>query len=352
MVGAGTRGRRERHASATASRRFVHEPLRSADGSAPLGGTGAATALRRPPMSLVVLIGAAALAAACLAARSGAGLSVHAALRGAVPAVPRTRSVTSRTARVRTATGVRIAIVDTGVTPVGSIAGRVAAGADFVDSAGTTADHNGHGTAMATIAGGVCPTCAIVPVRALGDSGMGTTTLAAEGVRWATANGARVINLSLTSPGPDADLTAAIEDAVASGVVVVVAAGNSGSADPSAQGYPGAAAADALTVASANPADQLYAWSNRGAWVHFAAPGELSALGTNGQAMNAVGTSGSAAYVSGAAGLLLSCNPSLTPAQVRSALAATAQPVAGLAGGLVQPQAALRSSTPATGCAA
>jgi hypothetical protein len=250
-------------------------------------------------------------------------------------------------AATRSTAPVRIALVDTGVAPIGPLAPKLVGGADFVDSTGTTDDRNGHGTAMASIAAAVCTSCALEPVRALGDSGMGTTALAAEGVRWAAANGARVINLSLTAPGPDDALTSAIEDAVAGGAVVVVAAGNSGSADPAAQGYPGAAAPDAITVASADPNRQLYAWSNHGSWVHLAAPGILSALSTRGTAMSAVGTSGSAAYVSGVAARLLTCNPSLSPAQVDALLRASAAPVASLAGGLVDPAAAYA----AAGCA-
>jgi thermitase len=235
---------------------------------------------------------------------------------------------------------IRIALVDTGVTPVSSLASKLVTGADFVDSAGTTDDHNGHGTAMASIAASACPTCTLEPVRVLGDSGMGTTALAAQGVRWAAANGARVINLSLTAPGPDDALTSAIEDAVAGGAVVVVAAGNSGSTDPTAQGYPGAGAPDAITVASADPQGQLYGWSNHGPWVHLAAPGVLNALSTRGASMSAVGTSGSAAYVSGIAAQVLSCKPSLTPAQVRALLLSSATPLTAISGGLVDPQAA------------
>jgi hypothetical protein len=305
-------------------------------------------------MATLVLIGAAALAAACFATARPAvpAPAVQSAGRAGPAPADRARAARPAAKAVKNgaAPGVRIAVVDTGVTPVGGIAGRIAGGADFVDSAGTTTDHNGHGTAMATIAGSVCTTCTIVPVRVLGDSGMGTTDLAAQGVRWATSAGVRVINLSLTSTGADDALTSAIEDAVAAGVVVVVAAGNSGSADPSAEGYPGAAAADALTVASVDASHRLYAWSNHGSWVHLAAPGVLPALSTKGQPMTAVGTSGSAAYVSGAAGLVLSCNPSLTPAQVRSVLASTAAPLSQIDGGLVDPRAALGAATPASGC--
>jgi hypothetical protein len=52
--------------------------------------------------------------------------------------------------------------------------------------------------------------------------------------------------------------------------------------------------------------------------------------------------------VSGVAARLLTCDPSLTPAQVDALLQSSAKPVPSLAGGLVDPDAALA----AAGCAA
>src|SRR5690348_13672386 len=73
--------------------------------------------------------------------------------------------------------GVRIAVVDTGVSPVGDVAPNLAPGYDAVDASGSTADPNGHGTTMAAIAAaridnhlgipGTCGRCTVVPVRAM-----------------------------------------------------------------------------------------------------------------------------------------------------------------------------------------
>jgi hypothetical protein len=297
-------------------------------------------------MLACALIVLAALAAAWSPPSSA---PTDAALRTRPKTVAATRRAGAAPAAVRhvAASALRIAVVDTGVAAVGPLVGQLVPGADFVDDTGTTGDPNGHGTAMASIAGALCTACAIEPVRVLGSSGTGTTDLAAKGVAWAAASGARVINLSLTARGPDDALTAAIENAVAGGAVVVVAAGNSGSTDPAAEGYPGASAADAITVASVDPSRQLYAWSNHGSWVRLAAPGVLDALSTRGTPVTATGTSGSAAFVSGVAAQLLSCKPALTPAQVRALLASSATPVPALGGGLVDARAALR----AAGCA-
>jgi len=253
---------------------------------------------------------------------------------------------------------VRIAIVDTGVAPLAGLAANIKGGTDLVDGTAPRPDGNGHGTAMASIAAarpgkpgavsGVCSLCTIVPVQVIGSAGLGTTALAAAGIRWATQDHVNVINVSLTSPSDDPDLDAAIKDATANGIVVVLAAGNSGSTDPGAGGYPAAASPTAITVAGADGSGHLFPWSNHGPWVQIAAPGSLPALTLKGKAFTATGTSAAAAYVSGAAGLILSANPSLTPAQVQTLLLTTGTPTPGLdvqSGNTINLQAALTAAT-------
>ena len=96
--------------------------------------------------------------------------------------------------------------------------------------AGTVAaiDDNGIGVY------GAAPNAKIMPVRVLDDNGGAFEEIAA-GIRWATANGADVINMSLgagpgiqalTITGVFAEAREAVAEAVAAGVVVVAAAGN------------------------------------------------------------------------------------------------------------------------------
>jgi serine protease len=148
-------------------------------------------------------------------------------------------------------TGVLIAIVDTGVD-LGhpDLAAKLVSkpDADMVEPKGTDGaqDKNGHGTHGAGIAGavtnngvGVAGTARgarILPVRVLDASGSGTTDQVAAGIRYATANGAKVINLSLgVMSGVDQvakiigaldPIYQAIDAAWAAGVVVVIAGGN------------------------------------------------------------------------------------------------------------------------------
>jgi thermitase len=211
-----------------------------------------------------------------------------------------------------------VAIVDTGVTTSKQLAPQLVQGWDFVDNDSNPADLNGHGTELASIVLAQCPDCFVMPVRVLGQGGMGTIPTVVRGIQYAAAHGANVINLSMTTSTDNPALTAAIEAAVAQGVTTVVAAGNQGVSTA----YPGASATDALAVGSVTPTGDLFSWSNYGPWVDLLAPGKLSAWSLQGRSVTATGTSASAAYVSGVAGTLIGCDSTLTPSQVESRLRA------------------------------
>jgi thermitase len=110
-------------------------------------------------------------------------------------------------------------------------------GWDYVDNDNDPMDLNGHGTHVAGIIGavgdnnagttGVCWKASIMAVRVLDASGSGTTADIIQGIDFAVANGAKVINMSLGGGGVlDPLFSGAITAAQASDVVVVVAAGN------------------------------------------------------------------------------------------------------------------------------
>jgi subtilisin family serine protease len=252
------------------------------------------------------------------------------------------------------AASVVIAVLDTGVTPVADLQGALVPGTSFVG--GDTTDGNGHGTAVASVAAarlnnhlgiaGVCGGCSIMPVKIADATGTTSSSTVVEGVDWAVAHGAKVINLSFGGSKDDPALDAAFQRAEAAGVVVVLAAGNAGSSDPAAGGYPAAAVPEAIRVGAVDPNRNLYSWSNRGNWVDVGAPGSVAALMTNGNAMLGMqGTSLAAPIIAGAAGLLLSRFPSLTPAAVKSILLQSATPATLPVADVYQ--ALLRAGTPA-----
>ena len=144
-------------------------------------------------------------------------------------------------------TGVPVAVLDTGINyehadlAANMWDGDTNHGKDFVGSndpdpipdgghyhgthvAGTIAavGNNGQGTT------GVCWQAEIMAVRVLDAAGQGTTADIAEGVDYAVAHGARVINMSLVGVGDDTVLHDALADARDQGVLVVTAAGNGG----------------------------------------------------------------------------------------------------------------------------
>lgn len=147
--------------------------------------------------------------------------------------------------------GTVIAIVDTGIDHdhpdlvdalLRDSSGQVV-GFDAIDG-GEAADEHGHGTlvagtAAATTGNGtgiasVAPQARLMPVRVLDDGGRGSVRDVDAGIRWAVDNGADVVNLSLESAVPlpgdvlSGGLDGAVRYAWERGVVVVAAAGNSG----------------------------------------------------------------------------------------------------------------------------
>ena len=226
-----------------------------------------------------------------------------------------------------------VAVVDTGVDyghP--DLQGLFVPGYDFVNSDADPRDDQGHGTAVAGVIAartqnhegqaGMCWKCSVMPVKVLDRSGSGPTSTIAAGIVWAATHGARVINLSLGGAGTTQALQDAVRFAASQGVVVVAAAGNSGS---STRFYP-AAYADALSVAATTSGDNLYDWSNRGRdWVQVAAPGCNVAPVRGGGYGDFCGTSSATPIVSGIAALALSLDPGLSKDALEQALRRTAR---------------------------
>jgi subtilisin family serine protease len=221
-----------------------------------------------------------------------------------------------------------IAVIDSGVVPNPDL--DLVQGHNILDGGSNTPDQNGHGTAMAAIAGaqidngigvaGICGRCRIMSVKISGADDRHVNADVAAGINWAVAHGADVINLSrFMDRGlpPYAPLNAAIANALAHGVPVFICAGNNGSADPTAN-----------VLASSNPravrVGDFYPESNHGKWVDVAAEKDFATFGPR---PAPGGTSSATAAVSGIAGLMLSCNPALTPAEVKQILIATSDPV-------------------------
>jgi len=176
---------------------------------------------------------------------------------------------------------------------------------------------------------GVAPEVSIVPLRVFGPDHSGSPqTLVAESVLLAdNVVHADVINMSLGAPdGVIVPLYNALNAADGNDIFLVAAAGNDG---VSSREYP--AALDMVLAVGAIDRDQSRAsYSNYGTWVDIAAPGgeyppETDMIASCGHTTTSIyvwnqGTSMATPHVAGAAALIRSYAPSLTNAEIKSAL--------------------------------
>lgn len=217
-----------------------------------------------------------------------------------------------------------------------------------------------HGTHVAGIVGvaqgnnsagiaGVNWNVTMLPVRVLGKCG-GTTVDINDGIRWAAGlnvpgvpqnpTPANVINLSLGSPpgspcSNSPSTQAAIDDAVAAGAIVVVAAGND--AVDAAGVFP-ASCNNVITVAASDARGHLVnRYSNFGNTIEIMAPGgdvqrDDDGDGNNDGVLSSVsggyqrynGTSMAAPHVAGVIALWLFQDPTLTPSTILQELQSAA----------------------------
>ena len=295
-----------------------------------------------------------------------------------------------------------VAVLDTGITAHPDLAGRSVAGYDFISNSTTAVDGGGrdsdpndpgdrnaagecgsgsaasgssfHGSHVAGSIGaasdnalgitGVNWNAKLQSLRVLGKCG-GSTADIVDAIRWAggiavagvpaNATPAKVLNMSLGgfsgSPCASSDLATqrAINDVLARGVSVVVAAGNS---NDDASKYTPASCDGVITVAASETRDYRAPYSNFGTYVEVAAPGGDSSANRNGDAdadgiLSTLktdagsyiyglyqGTSMATPHVAGVVSLMLGLKPTLTPAEVSTLLRNTARAIP--AGGCTQ----------------
>lgn len=269
--------------------------------------------------------------------------------------------------------GVGVALVDTGVAPVPDLLDRVVAVADLTPEHANT-DTYGHGTFMAgLIAGngtasqgrylGVAPRSHLVSVKVAVSDGSTTLGTVLAGLQLVDHSRARfnirVLLLALSSDtdvAPARDpLTRALRALWDHGIFVVVPAGNDGPEDGSVDS-PGsdpvlmtAGAVDDQGTRSVAD-DEVAPWSSRGPSQFGAMKPDVAAPGAHLVSLRAPGstvdrdnpsarvgemyfrgsgTSMSSAVTAGAAALVLSAHPSMSPDDLKASLIGGATPLAG-----------------------
>ena len=228
-------------------------------------------------------------------------------------------------------------------------------GYDFINNDAHPNDDNSHGTHVAgTIAqstnndlgvAGVAYDCSIMPVKVLNSAGNGSYSGVADGIIWATNNGAQVISMSLSGPSPSQTLEAALAYAYNNGVTIVCAAGNEYQRGNSPQ-YPAAYDDYCIAVGATRYDETRAPYSNTGPYLDIMAPGGDTSVDQNGDGhadgvlQNTFnpntkdpadfnywffqGTSMAAPHVSGVAAVLIGEGVATNPDEVREALVTTA----------------------------
>ena len=283
-------------------------------------------------------------------------------------AVPAAHGLGGQAGKGDAGRGVRVAVLDTGVSDSAALHRRSGRLLDAFDADGggkPYGDGFGHGTFMATVlaggpvdgsggrAVGVAPGATVLVVRVAGPDGTTSLSRVLAGLDWVVRNAGRVdvanLSFSHTRPGTayGADpLTDAVERVRDAGVTVVVSAGN----DPAVVGDPGFTP-QALTVGAASLAAdaRVAAFSGSGVVAGVAKPdvvangvGVLGVLPpesvvaranpgahAGGALWRGTGTSQATAVTSGVAALLLEGQPDATPGEVKALLRASARPLPG-----------------------
>ncbi len=252
--------------------------------------------------------------------------------------------------------GITVAIIDTGVSPHYDLtrpSNRIIGFKDFINNRQAPYDDNGHGTHVAgIIAGngysskgkyvGIAPKANILAIKALDENGGGSSSKIVEAISYIIDTkdkyNTKIINLSIGTPANNIcekdPLCRAVEKAVQAGLIVIVAAGNSGpergtilSPGTSRNAITVGAVDDKRTI---DPSDDTIApFSSRGPTMEGLKKPDILAPGVNINSLSnnkldgysaLSGTSMATPLVSGAVALILNKYGDIRPNKVKNML--------------------------------
>jgi type VII secretion-associated serine protease mycosin len=230
---------------------------------------------------------------------------------------------------------VKVAVIDTGIDLAHpDLQGHLLPGYNAVASGEEPYDDVGHGTHVAGIIAarinnfegiaGLSWFNPLIPIKVLDETGSGQSFAVADGIIWATDNGAKVINLSLGNYARSQFLLDAVRYAYSRDVVLIAAGGNESTDQLS---YP-AAFPEVLAVAAVDEKKNRAPFSNYGPYIDVAAPGVHIASTFPGDSYAALsGTSMAAPHVAALAALMRSACPTMKNRQVMSIIKTTASDI-------------------------
>ncbi|MFN4220487.1 MAG: S8 family peptidase [bacterium] len=296
-----------------------------------------------------------------------------------------------------TGKGVTVAVIDTGIYPHPDVKNRIIEFVDFVNNKNgveNAYDDNGHGTHCAgLVAGdgtkaqgnykGPAFEANLIGIKVLDKQGSGSLSNIIKAIYWAIQNkdkyNIRVLSMSLGASSvikeKDDLIAKAVEDATKAGLVVVIAAGNSGPLSETI-GTPGISQY-AITVGAYDDKNTPSLEDDTPAFFTSKGPTpvdkypkpDISSPGVEVVSLRSPnstidkepvikygdyywllsGTSMATPIVAGVVALMLQANPNLTPQQVKDILKQTATPVKGasyysVGAGLVNPAEAVKKA--------
>lgn len=230
-----------------------------------------------------------------------------------------------------------VAVIGTGVALTHEdLENKIISGYDFRNEDNDPNDDQGDGTLSAGIIAaeahnakgiaGICQRCRIMPIKTLDENHSGDHALTADGIRYAIEQGASVIHLGLGLSENAQAIQTVIQQAYDANVVIVAAAGDSGTP---VIAYP-AKLAETIAVGASDHEDKRWSASSYGPELDLVAPGEaIHSTAFENNYANISGTAAAAALVAGAVGVLQSfCQThfqkQLSPEEVRLLLSNSA----------------------------
>jgi subtilisin family serine protease len=255
------------------------------------------------------------------------------------------------------ASALTIAVIDTGADVTApDLAAKAPSTWSVVSNSSNVSDTHGHGTFVASLAAGSPGNAEgiagfggdvkLLVIQAADSSGTFSDVDEAAAITYAVDRGAKIINMSFGGPATSPTEQSAVAYAVAHGVLLVAAAGNSAESG-NAPVYPAALLQPlgsngqggvGLSVGASTITGSRASFSNYGSYISLAAPGEnvfgaLSSISnpsswprqslpgsTAGIYGYASGTSFSSPEVAGAAAVVWAANPQLTATSVAAVI--------------------------------
>gem|GEM_PF-260878 len=226
---------------------------------------------------------------------------------------------------------ITVAVIDTGAdSDHPFLVDRLVPGWNFVDNSSRPEDGHGHGTHVCgTVVDGTFANVKIMPLKVLSDSGSGSELNVGLGMEYGSLHGAQVENMSLGGLCDEGEshyyMAEIVDAAFNNGTTIVVAAGNE--SQDAANCCP-ANIPRLCTVGSIGTSHSISYFSNYGAMVDVAAPGENISSSVSGGGYDTMsGTSMASPHVAAVAAQIKTANPDMSADDVISVIKGAALPL-------------------------